>query len=98
MPPLTIANAYGSMIATRYVSGRSSIYVAPNGTASARVIPDSLALDLPPTAILTNGQPPYAFPYASPGLPYTRDIFSGIKHNGVPNDYSNSMGLGGPIF
>src|SRR5439155_2128878 len=70
------ANAYRSLLTTRYVSGR----VTPLGPAS---VPDTLSIDPTSGGILKTG-----LPFASPGLPYFRDFLSVIKHNGVPNDFA----------
>ncbi len=95
---VAIMNAYRSVLTARYVSNRvNAPFVNAAGASSAAIaIADSLAFDPPvgnPGAILGTGAP-----FATPGIPYFRDFLSAIKHNGVPNDYSNYLGLAAALF
>lgn len=84
------ATAYANMLFGRYVSQRQTFpFVLPDGSLyTTQPVPDTIALDSGMGSVLNTG-----FPYARPGVPYSRDPLSVVKHSGVPNDYANITGL-----
>ncbi|HEY2414607.1 MAG TPA: hypothetical protein VGI40_20335 [Pirellulaceae bacterium] len=87
--------AYSNLLFSRYVSQRQTFpLMFPNGSKyTASPVPDTLFID-----DINNGIAKTGLPFARPGLPYYRDALSVVKHNGVPTDYSNNIGVAFPAL